>query len=323
MVITKQVIEALYRKMFLIRQCEDLAIKAYQDKKWFGILHSSMGQEAAPAAAAVATRPTDYFVSNHRGHGHLLAKGVDPRQFMAELMCKQGGLADGRGGSMHMMDPDHLVYANGLVGSGAYIAAGIGLSIKYRGTDDVVVAFAGDGASSAGGFHEGVNFAAAMKLPVVFITENNGIAISTSRETTVPVANIAQRAAGYNMPGVTVFGADSTNVYREIKKAVDHARSGKGPAMVEVMCFRWQGHSVWDAAKYRTSLRRNEWKYNDPIPQLRQLAIGEGFFTEEELESIEKEVFDVTKDALEYGLAAPSPIATREEALKNVFVEKG
>ena len=315
----KEVILSLYQKMVLIRKCEEAGVDTYKKKLWKGSIHASLGQEAAPSAAAVATRPEDYFVSNHRGHGHVLAKGTPPRIFFSELFGKATGQCYGRGGSMHMMDAEHRVYPNGLVGSGAYVAAGIGMRIRYLGTREIVVAFAGDGASSTGGFHEGINMAASFHLPIVFVCENNGIAVSTKSEYALPIANLSLRAAGYGMPGVTVDGHDSLSVYHAIKNAADRARSGGGPSMVEVLCHRAVGHTGWDQAGYRTSLERNAWRYSDPIIQLRLLSVGEGLFSDAQLDAIDAEIDAVVQDAITYALAAPEPEASVEEALRFVY----
>ena len=317
--IEKDKLMFMYKRMFEIRSFEEAAIKTYKQKYWKGSLHACIGQEAIPAAAAAATREDDYFVSSHRGHGHTLAKGVSPDVFMAELFGRMDGHCHGRGGSMHMMNAEKRVYPNGLVGSGAYISAGIGFEINYRKKDEVVICFSGDGSVNAGGYHEGMNMAAVWNAPVVFICENNGIGVSTKTETVMPVPNISQRAIGYGIQGVSVDGTDSLVLYETIRKAVDEARIHKRPTLIEAVCHRAGGHTAWDPADYRTDEENSRWRYYDPIKRLKEYLLGEKLYTEEEIAAWQEEIRATIDHAVEFAKQSPAPPYTREEALKFVY----
>ena len=316
----KDTLMFMYKKMLEIRKFEEAAIKTYKQKLWKGSLHQCIGQEAIPTAAAVATQINDYFVSNHRGHGHIIAKSVRPDIFMAELFGRLNGNCFGRGGSMHMMDKEKRVFPNGLVGSSAYIAAGIGLKINYKKEDDVVICFSGDGSINTGGFHEGVNMASVWNAPVVFICENNGMAVSTKINQTTSITNLSQRAIGYGMKGVTVDGTDVLVMYDTIKKAVDEARYNKRPTLIEAVCHRAGGHTAWDAAEYRSKEENDLWHHYDPVKRLKEYFLGEKIFTPEELTAWEDEVQQVIDDAVEFAKRSPEPDYTQEEALKYVYV---
>jgi len=318
--IEKEKLLFMYRKMLEIRLCEEAAIKTYKQKYWKGSLHACIGQEAIPAAAVAATRAEDYFISSHRGHGHILAKGMEPKIFMAELFGRLGGQCYGRGGSMHMMDAEKRIYPHGLVGSGAYIAAGIGFEINYYKKDEVVICFSGDGSVNAGGYHEGMNMAAVWKAPVVFICENNGIGVSTHIKDMVTIPNLSQRALGYGMKGITIDGTDPIVMYETVKKAVDEVREKKMPIMIEAMCCRADGHTAWDPAEYRTPEENHRWKHYDPIKRLREYMLGEDVATEDELAQCEREMEQIVDDAVEFAKNSPHPEYTRKEALKYLYV---
>lgn len=318
--IGKEILMFIYKKMIEIRRFEEAAIKTYKQKLWKGSLHACIGQEAIPASAAAVINPDDYFISNHRGHGHIIAKGVDPSIFMAELFGRLEGNCHGRGGSMHMMDAEKRVYPHGLVGSGAYIAAGIGFKINYMQTNEVVICFLGDGSTNTGGFHEGVNMAALWKTPVVFICENNGIGVSTKTETIMPIPNISQRAIGYGIKGITVDGTDVLVLHDTIKKAVDEARYNKQPMLIEAVCQRAVGHTAWDPAKYRSIEENNRWRYYDPIKRLKEYILGEKLYKEEEINTWESEIQQIIDNAVKFAKEGKTPEYTREEAYKFVYV---
>lgn len=318
--IEKEKLYFMYRKMYEIRKFEEAGAKTYKQKFWKGSLHAYIGQEAIAAAAAAVTRPTDYFVSSHRGHGHILAKGVKPDIFMAELFGRLTGQCYGRGGSMHTIDAEKRVFPHGLVGSGAYISAGIGLAINYDNKDDVVLCFSGDGSVNAGGYHEGMNMAAVWHAPVVFICENNGIGVSTHIEDTTSIKNLSQRAIGYGMKGVTVDGTDPLVMYETLKKAVDEVRETKMPIMVEAVCYRAVGHTCWDNGSYRSPEENRRWEHYDPIKRLREFMITEGLYTAEEIDGWNQEIEQIIADAVDFAKKSPQPPLTVEEASKYLYV---
>ncbi len=317
--IEKEKLLFMYKKMLEIRRFEEAAIKTYRQKYWKGSLHAAIGQEAAPAAAAAVTNPNDYFVSNHRGHGHLIAKGVDPNVFMAELFGRLDGNCYGRGGSMHMMDQQKRVFPQGLVGSGAYIAAGIGYAINYNEKDEVVICFSGDGSVNAGGYHEGMNMAAVWNAPVVFVCENNGIGVSTDPRDTTAGTMVSQRAIGYGMKGITIDGTDAIKMYETLKWAVDDVRKNRKPILIEATCYRAGGHTAWDPSNYRPEDENTRWKHYDPIKRLKEYIESEGLYTAEELMNVEKEIEEIIENAVEYAKNSPHPEYTREEALRYLY----
>ena len=317
--INNEDLKFMYTKMMEIRLFDQAATATYKQRLWKGSLHLSIAQEAAPAAAAAVTQSHDYFISNHRGHGHVLAKGVDPKIFMAELFGRVDGMCGGRGGSLHSMDSQKRVFPHGLVGSGAYIAAGIGYAITYQKQDSIVVCFVGDGSVNAGGFHEGVNMAAVWNAPVVYICENNGIGVSTRIEETTPIPNISQRAIGYGIKGITVDGSDPLIMYKTIKNAVDETRSTKRPILIEAVTQRYLGHTGWDDGKYRTDEENRRWMYYDPIKRLKEYILGENLFTVEEVTMWEDSVRAKIEGAVEFAKNSATPPYTKEEALKNIY----
>ena len=310
----------MYKKMLEIRFFEEAAISTYKKRLWKGSLHASIGQEAIAAAAAAVTRPTDYFVSSHRGHGHILAKGVEPKIFMAELYGRLDGNCFGRGGSMHMMDAEKRIYPHGLVGSGSYISVGIGFEIVYDKKDDIVLCFSGDGAINAGGYQEGMNMASAWKVPVIFICENNGIGVSTLIENMVNIPNLSQRAWGYGLKGITVDGTDPISMYETLARTVDEVRKTFIPVMVEAKCYRADGHTAWDSSDYRMSEENNRWRYYDPINRLKAYLLGENIASMDELAAYEQEIKTLIEEAVEFAKNSPQPPYTKEEAYKYLYV---
>ncbi len=311
----------MYRKMIEIRLFEEAAIETFRQKLWKGSLHQCIGQEAIDAAFGVALQEKDYLISSHRGHGHVLAKGVPPRSLMAELFGKQTGLCSGRGGSMHAIDPERRVYPQGLVGSGAYLAAGIGLAITLRKGSEVVGCAFGDGATNAGGCHEGMSIAAIHKTPVVFVCDNNGMAVSTPIRDVLPVSRISDRAAAYGMPGRTVDGTDAVEVLQAMDEFVSRARSGEGPSFLEATCYRWHGHTVWDLSGYRTKEENEAWMIHDPIPKLAAYLRSRGALADAEDRAWKQEIHQQIEEAVQFAKASPSPEGTREDIQRFVYVE--
>jgi 2-oxoisovalerate dehydrogenase E1 component len=255
----------LYRRMLRIRGFESRASALYRDGEIPGFVHLSIGQEAAAAGACWPLRETDVITSNHRGHGHVLAKGLDPAGMFAELLGRDAGTCHGRGGSMHIADPDLGIFgANGIVGAGLPIAAGAGTAAQLRADGSVVVCFFGDGTVAQGAFHEAVNLAALWRLPVVFFCENNHYAEFSPSDEQHPVS-LATRAAGYGLPHVGVAGNDVEAVATLMEDVVAHVRDGRGPVVVEADTYRWHGHYEGDPMRYRTEDELAAWKLEDPL----------------------------------------------------------
>lgn len=321
MAIEPQKLRWIYRKMVEIRYFEEAAIEAWHERLWRGSLHSCIGQEAPAAAMCAAMQSKDYFASNHRGHGHYIAKGLDAKRVMAELFGRSTGYCQGRGGSMHVIDTEARIFGNSMVGSGAHIASGIGLAIKMKGVHEVVACSFGDGATNTGGWHEGINFAAVQKLPVIYLCENNQIAVYTPFSETFSIKDIAVRAKSYAIPGTTLDGTDAIALYKVCRKAVDRARRGEGPSLIEAKVYRWRGHTVWDPATYRTEEENEEWTKHDPIPRLEKYLLSNGIMTEDTIATLKAEVRNIMKEAVGFAKKSPKPELTREEAMKYVYVE--
>ena len=308
----------MYRKMLEIRQFEEKVYELYGQNLVPGTIHLYAGQEAVAVGVCANLRKEDYIVSTHRGHGHCIAKGADLKRVMAEILGKKTGYCRGKGGSMHIADFSiGILGATGVVGAGIPIAVGAGLSIKLRGTDQVVACFFGDGASNQGTFHEGINMAAIWKLPVLFICENNLYAMGTRQSRVMLIENISERAAAYGIPGVTVDGNDVLAVYEAAKEAVERAKRGEGPTLIECKTYRHKGHSRMDPATYRPKEEVEYWLRKDPIPRFRNRLLEMGILTEEEAKKIEEEVLREIEEAVKFALESPYP--EPEEALKDVY----
>jgi pyruvate dehydrogenase E1 component alpha subunit len=271
-------------------------------------MHLSIGQEASAVGSVFALRDEDYILSTHRGHGHCIAKGADMNLMMAEFLGKETGYCRGRGGSMHIADMEgRNLGANGVVGGGIPLAVGVGLSLKMRQTNDIVMGFFGDGAANQGAFHEALNMAAIWELPVVYVCENNQYGMSMSTNRAFKIERIAQRADGYGMVGVTVDGNDVLEVYEAAGKAIDRARSGEGPTLLECVTYRWKGHSKSDQERYRTKDEIETWKRRDPIKLFRERLIADEVITDEEAAGIEEQASRTIADAVEFAMSSPEP----------------
>jgi len=250
----------------------------------------------------------DFITSTHRGHGHCIAKGVDMNGMMAELYGKATGSCKGKGGSMHIADVDKgMLGANGIVGGGAPLAAGAGLTAKYNGKSQVAISFFGDGASNQGALHEAMNLSSIWKLPVVFVCENNGYAEATPSQYSVSVADVSARASSYNMPGFTVDGQDVLAVYEAAGEAIARARRGEGPSLVECKTYRYFGHYSGDPGGYRTEEEINEAKRRDCILGLRTRLIERETATAAELDAIDAQAKQAVRDADEFAKSSPDP----------------
>jgi len=307
----KQKLLLMYRNMLRIRHFEERLAEESAQGNIPGLLHLYVGEEAVAVGACSALRKDDYITSTHRGHGHCIAKGGDLRKMMAELFAKETGYCKGRGGSMHIAAPDiGIVGCSAIAGAGIPIAAGVGLSIKLRRTDQVCVSFFGDGASNTGAFHEGMNMAALWQLPVVYVLENNRYAISTPVAKATKLTNIADRAAAYDMASAVADGMDVLSVYEAVSKAVERARGGEGPTLVECKTYRFRGHHEGDPKKgetYRTKQEMEEWEKKDATRRLADKLIKERKATEAELNAINQETLEEIEDAVAFAKQSPSP----------------
>lgn len=256
----KELAKQFYTVMYRTRRFEQEVFEFYKRGLMPGLAHLYLGEEAVAAGACAALRDDDYIGSTHRGHGHLVARGADLNRMMAEILGKKTGYSKGKGGSMHIMAMDKgILGANGIVGGEIPIATGAAYSAKYRGTDQVTLAFFGDSASNEGTFHESLNMAAAWNLPIVYIIENNLYGISVDIRRVTREHQLSKRAVGYGMPGVTMDGNDVFAVYEAVQEAVERARKGEGPTLIECKTYRWQGHHVGDPATYRPDEEKAEW----------------------------------------------------------------
>jgi len=307
----------MYRKMHEIRNFELEVDRLFKANLIWGTCHLSVGQEASAVGAIAALDEKDMITSTHRGHGHCIAKGGKLPQMFAELLGKETGYCRGRGGSMHIADLEMgNLGANGIVAGGIPIATGAALASKLKKDGKVTLCFFGDGATSQGAFHEAVNLAAVMKLPVVYVCENNLYGMSVPFKKASAAKDVADRAKAYNIPGIIVDGNDVEAVYNVVKEAVERARKGEGPSLIEAKTYRWLGHSKSDPRVYRTREEEEEWKQKCPIKRYRQQLISEGI-EEEVLNKIEKEVEDEIKKALEYAQNSPEPKV--EEIMEGVY----
>jgi TPP-dependent pyruvate/acetoin dehydrogenase alpha subunit len=300
-------LKSMYLTALTIRRFEQRAIEQYRLGNIRGYLHPYLGEEAIAVGAIAALRPDDYIVSTHRGHGHAIAKGHDPKLMMAELFGKETGYCHGRGGSMHVASRSvRNLGANGIVGGGLPIADGAALAIKQRGGKEVVVAFCSDGSSSNGIWHESLNMAAIWDLPVIFVLENNGYAVSTPIRDSARIDHLCRRAASYGMPGVTVDGNDAAIVYGAMQKPLSRARSGQGPSLIECMTYRHGGHHVNDPGLYLPQDELQRWKAHDPLLVLRDRLASAGV-DETALASIDEQVERLMDEAVDFATASPSP----------------
>ena len=304
-----ETLQDLYVTMRRIRAFEDKTADLFEEGVVKGTAHSYKGEEAIAAGVCEALRDDDIIASYHRGHGHCIAKGARIDRMMAELMGRQTGYCQGLGGSMHIADMElNIMGANGIVGAAMPLATGAGLAAKLQGTDRVAVAFFGDGASNQGVFHESLNLAAVWKLPVIFVCENNQYALSTSYRNTTSVSQVANRAASYEIPGITVDGNDGVEVYLVLREAVERARAGEGPTLIEAMTYRHGQHSLRvNLRDPRPEEELESWLDRDPIARMEKRLTGEGGFTDEQLSETSRAVEEELETAVSYGRDSPEP----------------
>ena len=310
----------MYEQMFLLRNYEDRIYFLFLEGVMPGTIHQSQGQEACAVGMLYDLRKEDYMTSTHRPAGHCLAKGVSLKSMMAEMFAKENGCCKGKGGAMHTGDISvGALPAIAITAGGMPVAVGVGLSCKMRKTDNVVVCFFGDGASNEGAFHEAMNAAAIWNLPVIFVCENNLYGASTHINKVIKVENIADRASAYGMPGEVVDGNDVLKVNEAATRAIERARKGEGPTLLELKTYRRAGHSRNDACGYRDKVEEKEWFEKDPLTRCKDYILKNGLSTAEELEIMEKRVLQSIDEAVEFAKASPSP--KPEAALEHVFFE--
>jgi len=297
------------RKMYLIRRFEEGAEDSYTRGLIHGTMHLSIGQEASAMGICMPLTVEDQITSTHRGHGHCIAKGADVKRMFAEFFGKTTGYCKGRGGSMHIADVSMgNLGANGIVAGGIPIAVGAALSAKRMKTGKVVVSFFGDGANNEGAFHEALNMASIWKLPVIFVCENNGYGMSTSTARSTAVKNIADRAAAYSMPGVIVNGNIFSEVAEASHAAIERARAGEGPTLIESKTYRYRGHSKSDRNRYRTKEEIEDWISNrDPIALFEGELKEFGVIDDGGIEAIRESVRVEIAEGIEFAKASPSP----------------
>jgi len=281
----------MFRDMVLIREAEEKVQSLYMKGLIHGTTHLCQGQEAVSVGAAKALKPQDYVTMTYRGHGHALARGMDVAKFFAELMGRSTGINKGKGGSMHLCDFDlNLIGAFAIIGAGIPVAVGAAMSAKLKGEDRISVNFFGDGTTNIGAFHEALNMASVWKAPVVFICENNIYGEFSRIDETTAVTRLSNRVAAYGMPGVTVNGNNVLEVYEEVKKAAERARSGGGPTFIECVTYRQRGHSRTDPAKYRPKEEVEAWLSYDPIRLFKDWLVEKGIAAEAHLNELTESV---------------------------------
>jgi TPP-dependent pyruvate/acetoin dehydrogenase alpha subunit len=299
----------MLEKLIEIRKFEEKSVLLYKSGKIRGYLHPCIGQEAVPVGACYAIGKRDYIISNHRGHGHCIARGADIDKMMAELFGKSTGYCGGRGGSMHIVDIElGILGENGIVGGGIPLSVGAGLSCKMDKNGSVAVCFFGDGASNNGVFHETLNMSAILKLPVIYICENNMYAISMCSEDSVACVDVGKRSCAYGIPGHIIDGSDPLAVYSTVSRAVKHARDGGGPSLIEAKTYRFYGHHPNDPAEYRSP---EEVEYytaeKDPVKNFKKRLLEEKIITAVEIRKIEDRVGKKIEKAAAFAAGSPEP----------------
>jgi TPP-dependent pyruvate/acetoin dehydrogenase alpha subunit len=308
--VKREKLAEMYYQMWLIRYFEENARDLYQRDLIRGSTHMYIGEEAVAVGACAALNPDDYITSTHRGHGHCLAKGGEPRLMMAELLGRATGYCKGKGGSMHIADPElGILGANGIVGGGIGLATGAAYSADLRGSGQVVICFFGDGAINQGILMETANMAALWCLPIIYLCEWNQYAEFSPSRPFIAVQELADRAKGFGLPGVTVDGNDVLAVYETVSKAVRRARTGKGPMLVVARTYRVEGHTVGDPLTYRPKGESEPWKApeKDPISRFHARLLRDGTFNEEELRKIQERAREEIREGVEFALQSPEP----------------
>jgi pyruvate dehydrogenase E1 component alpha subunit len=310
-----------YEDMLLMRRFEERCGQLYGQQKIKGFLHLYIGQEAVVAGAMSTLTGDDNMITAYRDHAHAIAKGTSPRAVMAELYGKSTGCSKGKGGSMHMFDFKHRFFGgHGIVGGQVPLGAGIAFADQYKGTKNVTVCYMGDGAVRQGAFHEALNMAMTWKLPVIFVIENNFYAMGTSVARTSNVTNLHKLGLAYDMPSEPVDGMTVETVHEAMDKAVKRARAGNGPTLLEMITYRYKGHSMSDPAKYRKKEEVESYKIKDPIEIILKTIRDKNFASDSHLEEIEKRVKDIVDDCVTFAEESPYPDA--DELYKDVYIQE-
>ncbi len=314
---------AMFRTMLTIRRFEERAIQEYKRGNLYGFIHSYIGQEAIATGVCAHLRIDDRIVSNHRGHGHCIAKGADIKRMMAEIFGKKTGYCKGKGGSMHIADFEiGMLGANGIVGAGLPIATGSALAAQLEGGDRISVVFFGDGAVGEGTFHESLNIASIWKLPIVFVCENNMYGVNTPTSYSMAAENVADRAEAYSMPGMVAYGNNLFTVYETAEKAVSRARKGDGPSLIEFRTYRWRAHFEGGGVPdLRPGDELEEWKKKCPVAFMEQQLLEMGIMDSKQLKTLDSEIMSSVRDAVEFAMQSPEP--DPEDALEDIYAEQG
>ncbi len=311
----------LYRQMVLIRRVEERAAELYQQGKVGGFLHLYIGQEAVSTGLVAARKPQDRMITAYRDHGLAINVGLTPNQVIAELLGKATGMSKGKGGSMHMASVEKNFWGgHAIVGAHLPIAAGLALGDQYAGTDGITICMFGDGATNIGYFHEAVNLSKVWNLPVLWVCENNQYGMGTTVDRASAVSEIRQKAEGYGIPNKRIEGMDVLEVKRETEKALEYIRTGNGPYFLEIMTYRFRGHSMGDPERYRESEEVQRWQEEDPIGILHKYLIENKKATEEELDKIVAEVEQEVEEAVEFAENSPEP--GPEELFTDIYAEE-
>lgn len=317
---TNEDMKGMYETLVRIRTFESRAVDLFAEGQIPGFLHSYLGEEAIATGVCANLERTDFITSTHRGHGHIIAKGGDTRYMMAELYGRTTGYCKGKGGSMHIADRDlGILGANGIVGAGQDIAVGAGLSIAYRGTNQVTACFFGDGSTNQGTFNEAFNMASIWKLPIVFVCENNQFGISMSQSRHQAIKDIADRAVSYGFPGIAVDDNDVMAVYEVAREAVNRARQGQGPTLVECKTWRWRGHFEGDPSVYKDPVEQEAWMEKEPVRRYRTFLEENEVMTADEMDAVDKRIDDEIDAAVAY--AQESPLPQPEDVVKDVYTD--
>jgi pyruvate dehydrogenase E1 component alpha subunit len=316
--LTNEQLIAMYKNIVKIRMFEERVAELFAEDKIPGFVHLYIGEEAVATGVCANLRDTDYITSTHRGHGHLISKGGDVKLMMAELFGKKTGYCKGKGGSMHIADIElGILGANGIVGGGPPLAAGAALAAQYQGRDDVAICFFGDGAANQGTTHEAMNLASCWKLPVVFVNENNLYGISSCTINSMCVADVADRAAAYDMPGMVVDGNDVIAVYEAAFEAIKRARDGEGPSLIECKTYRHRGHFEGDPCVYRDEDELAEWKAKDPLTRFEKKLMETGLLDADKVQEIKNATAWELGQAVKF--AEESPFPEPSEVTEDVY----
>jgi pyruvate dehydrogenase E1 component alpha subunit len=306
------------RLMLTIRLFDERALALYRAGEMRGTTHPYIGMEAVGVGVMLALRADDYVTSTHRGHGHTIAKGGDPRRMMAELLGRATGYSGGKGGSMHIADMDkHMLGANGIVGGGMGLATGAALTARLQQTGAVAICFFGDGALEQGILHETTNLAAIWKLPVVYVCENNQYAMSARSDWSVAGGDPARRAAGYGIPGISVDGMDLFTVHAQATELVERARRGDGPSYLVCNTYRFHGHHAGDPLNYREKEEVERWRQQDPIERVKSAIVERGVLAADEIADLERRIEAQIDEAVEFARSSPDP--TPDQLMTDIY----